>query len=74
MRSAGTTLSSCMLESDIYAEWESESRTERGSSGSEAFAEAEESDGSPKRPMVYGTYLKIGSLGVTLFYCKGNCG
>ena len=36
---------------------------ERGSSESEACAEAEESDGSPNQPMMCATFLRISSLG-----------
>ncbi len=42
-------------------EWESELRAERGSSGLEAYAEAEESNGSPN-PMVCVAFLRISSL------------
>jgi len=44
-------------------ERESEWRVERGSSGSEAYAEAEKSDGGPNQPMVCAMFLRIGSLG-----------
>jgi len=36
---------------------------ERGSSGSEACAEAEESNGSPNQPMMCATFSRISSLG-----------
>jgi len=53
-------------------ERESEQVAERGSSGLEVCAEAEESDGSPNWPMVCATFSRISSLGDP--FCKGYCG
>ena len=39
-----------------------------------ASAEAEESDGSPKRPMVTAEFQKNWLSVEILSYCKGNCG